>query len=65
MLARHCCTLTEEVGIAAVGAMELLVEVGDPTRFADVRPFLPAITRNYVARVGAYAAERAASVIAS
>jgi transposase len=31
--ARHCCTLTEEVGSAAVGAMELLVEVGDPTRF--------------------------------
>src|SRR5437867_219071 len=38
---------------------------GDPTRFADVRPFLPAITRGYVARVGAYAAERAASVAVS
>lgn len=33
VLARRGCTLTEEVGIAAVGAMELLVEVGDPTRF--------------------------------
>jgi Transposase IS116/IS110/IS902 family len=34
VLARMGCTLAEEVGIAAVGAMELLVEVGDPTRFA-------------------------------
>jgi transposase len=39
VLARHCCTLTEEVGIAAVGAMELLVEVGDPTRFATEARF--------------------------
>jgi membrane-bound lytic murein transglycosylase MltF len=30
---------------------------GDPTRFADVRPFLPRITRAYVDRVVAYAAE--------
>ena len=34
---------------------------GDPTRFADVRRFLPKITRDYVARVVAYAAERAPS----
>jgi transposase len=33
VLVRLGCTLAEEVGIAAVGAMELLVEVGDPTRF--------------------------------
>jgi transposase len=39
VLARHCCTLTEEVGIAAVGAMELLVEVGDPTRFTTEARF--------------------------
>jgi transposase len=39
VLARQCCTLTEEVGIAAVGAMELLVEVGDPTRFATEARF--------------------------
>jgi len=29
---------------------------GDPTRFADVRPFLPSITRAYVGRVAGYAA---------
>jgi soluble lytic murein transglycosylase-like protein len=28
---------------------------GDPTRFADVRPFLPPITQRYVERVAAYA----------
>jgi transposase len=39
VLARHCCTLTEEVGIAAVGAMERLVEVGDPTRFTTEARF--------------------------
>ena len=39
VLARLGCTLTEEVGIAAVGAMELLVEVGDPTRFATEARF--------------------------
>jgi membrane-bound lytic murein transglycosylase MltF len=32
---------------------------GDPTRFADVRPFLPRITRTYVDRVVGYAAEEA------
>ncbi|HET7516535.1 MAG TPA: transposase, partial [Actinomycetes bacterium] len=39
VLARLGCTLTEEVGIAAVGAMELLVEVGDPTRFTTEARF--------------------------
>jgi transposase len=39
VLARLGCTLGEEVGIAAVGAMELLVEVGDPTRFATEARF--------------------------
>jgi transposase len=39
VLARLGCSLTEEVGIAAVGAMELLVEVGDPTRFATEARF--------------------------
>jgi len=29
---------------------------GDPTHFADVRPFLPSITRAYVGRVAGYAA---------
>ena len=33
---------------------------GDPTRFADVRPFLPPITQGYVARVAAYAGRRRA-----
>ena len=33
LLAGLGSTLTEEVGIAAVSAMELLVETGDPTRF--------------------------------
>lgn len=32
-------TLTEHVGIAAVGAMNLLVEVGDPTRFRNEGSF--------------------------
>ena len=32
---------------------------GDPTRFADVRPFLPSITQTYVGRVAGYAAESA------
>jgi soluble lytic murein transglycosylase-like protein len=36
---------------------------GDPTRFADVAPYLPQITQRYVPRVLAYArAERAATV---
>jgi soluble lytic murein transglycosylase-like protein len=36
---------------------------GDPTRFADVAPYLPKITQHYVPRVLAYArAERAATV---
>jgi len=39
VLQRLGCTLAEEVGIAAVGAMELLVEVGDPTRFASEARF--------------------------
>jgi len=30
---------------------------GDPTRFADVQRYLPAITRGYVARVAGYAIE--------
>jgi len=30
---------------------------GDPTHFADVRRFLPPITRAYVGRVAAYAAQ--------
>jgi membrane-bound lytic murein transglycosylase MltF len=30
---------------------------GDPTRFADVRPFLPRITRGYVERVAVYTRE--------
>jgi soluble lytic murein transglycosylase-like protein len=38
---------------------------GDPTRFADVRPYLPDVTRTYVARVTAYAAaERTADATA-
>lgn len=38
---------------------------GDPTRFADVRPYLPAITKGYVDRVVAYAREeqRATAVV--
>jgi transposase len=39
VLARLGCTLAKEVGIAAVGAMQLLVEVGDPTRFASEARF--------------------------
>jgi transposase len=39
LLGRLGCTLTDEYGIAAVGAMELLVEVGDPTRFATEAKF--------------------------
>jgi transposase len=39
VLARLGSTLAEEVGIAAVGAMELLVEVGDPNRFATEARF--------------------------
>jgi transposase len=39
LLGRLGCTLTDEYGIAAVGAMELLVEVGDPTRFATEAQF--------------------------
>lgn len=34
---------------------------GDPTRFADVRPYLPHITRGYVERVVAFAGEEARS----
>jgi transposase len=34
LLGRLGSTLTQEHGIAAVAAMDLLVEVGDPTRFA-------------------------------
>lgn len=39
LLGRLGCTLTDEYGIAAVSAMELLVEVGDPTRFATEAQF--------------------------
>jgi transposase len=39
LLGRLGCTLTEEYGIAAVGAMDLLVEVGDPTRFTTEAQF--------------------------
>ena len=39
LLGRLGCTLTQEYGIAAVGAMELRVEVGDPTRFATEAQF--------------------------
>jgi transposase len=39
LLRRLGCTLTDEYGIAAVGAMELLVEIGDPTRFATEAQF--------------------------
>ena len=39
LLGRLGCTLTQEYGIAAVSAMDLLVEVGDPTRFATEAQF--------------------------
>jgi transposase len=39
LLGRLGCTLADEYGIAAVGAMDLLVEVGDPTRFATEAQF--------------------------
>jgi transposase len=39
LLGRLGSTLTQEHGIAAVGAMDLLVEVGDPTRFATEAQF--------------------------
>jgi transposase len=39
LLVRLGCTLTPEYGIAAVSAMDLLVEVGDPTRFATEAQF--------------------------
>jgi transposase len=39
LLVRLGCTLTQEYGIAAVSAMDLLVEVGDPTRFATEAQF--------------------------
>jgi transposase len=39
LLARLGTTLTEEVGIGAVSAMELLVEIGDPARFANEGQF--------------------------
>ncbi len=39
LLGRLGCTLAQEYGIAAVGAMDLLVEVGDPTRFATEAQF--------------------------
>ena len=35
----------------------------DPTRFDDVRPFLPAITQNYVGRVVAYARQDPISTV--
>lgn len=37
---------------------------GDPSRFDDVRPFLPASTRGYVERVTAYAREELPTVTA-
>lgn len=37
----------------------------DPTRFAQVRPFLPPITQTYVGRVTRYAAEEASAVAAA
>jgi transposase len=39
LLVRLGCTLTQEYGVAAVSAMDLLVEVGDPTRFATEAQF--------------------------
>jgi transposase len=39
LLGRLGGTLTDEYGIAAVGAMELLVEVGDPTRLTTEAQF--------------------------
>jgi transposase len=39
LLGRLGSTLTQEHGIAAVGAMDLLVEVGDPTRFRTEAQF--------------------------
>jgi transposase len=39
LLGRLDSTLTQEHGIAAVGAMDLLVEVGDPTRFRTEAQF--------------------------
>ena len=39
LLGRLGSTLTHEHGIAEVGAMDLLVEVGDPTRFATEAQF--------------------------
>jgi transposase len=39
LLGRLGRTLTQEYGIAAVGAMDLLVEVGDPSRFATEAQF--------------------------
>ena len=37
---------------------------GDPTRFDDVRPFLPKITQGYVERVTAYARAETATAVA-
>ena len=39
LLCRLGSTLTQEHGIATVGAMDLLVEVGDPTRFRTEAQF--------------------------
>lgn len=39
LLAALGCTLHDEVGIGAVSAMDLLVEVGDPTRFRSEGQF--------------------------
>lgn len=39
LLARMGSTLAEEVGIAAVSAMDLLVEIGDPSRFCTEGQF--------------------------
>ncbi len=39
LLAQLGCTLAEEVGIAAVSAMDLLAEIGDPSRFRSEGQF--------------------------
>ena len=43
LLGRLGSTLTYQHGIAAVAAMDLLVEVGDPTRFATEAQFGPLV----------------------
>jgi soluble lytic murein transglycosylase-like protein len=52
-------------GRVARAQAEAAAKGGNPTRFADIRPYLPDVTQKYVARVTSYAVtERSADATA-